>query len=61
MEKPVKWTEKFFKVEKMKDEDSKEIPWNPPLNKDGFWVKKPGTADELRDVIKDKHTSKRNK
>ena len=59
MDKPIRWTEKFFEVEKMKDENGNEIPWNPPLNKAGFWQKpETDTASELKDVIKNKHTAK---
>lgn len=48
------WKDKFFIEIPMMDKDGKPIPWNPPLNTRGFWVKPEKTlSHELSKNIKE--------
>ena len=59
---PGNWKQQFLKVERGKDKNGNEIPWDPPLKKGGFWDKpEVSTAENIKIVTKNKHTRRTHK
>ena len=49
------WKDRFFKTVPMVDDSGQPIPQDPPLNKEGFFVKKPETTEKVYgNIIKKK-------
>lgn len=54
---PRPWNKRVSKTVPYRDENGNIPKDNPPLNREGFWVKAKDTSDTLRDQIveKDEH------